>query len=112
MEKTLFEKIIAGELPADKVYEDEKIIAIKDKYPKAPVHILIIPKKVIVDIQSLQEEDFPLLGAVVKVAQRLAKEFELGEGYRLVVNNGMQAGQTIFHLHFHLMGGHFLGGMG
>ncbi len=111
MDKTLFEKIIDGEMPAKKVYEDEAIIAIEDKFPKAPVHLLIIPKKVIPDIQSMQEEDFPLLGKIVKTAQKLAKEFNLGEGYRLVVNNGTQAGQTIFHLHFHLMGGHFLGGM-
>ena len=110
--KTLFEKIIDGELPAKKVYEDDVIIAIEDKFPKAPVHILIIPKKVILDLQSMKEEDLPLLGNIVQVAQKLAKEFKLDEGYRLVVNNGMQAGQTIFHLHFHLMGGHFLGGMG
>lgn len=112
MDKTLFEKIIDGELPAKKVYEDERIIAIEDKFPKAPVHLLIIPKKVIKDLQSMEESDFPLLGEVVKVAQKLAKEFNLGEGYRLIVNNGPQAGQTIFHLHFHLLGGHYLGGMG
>ncbi len=110
--KTLFEKIIDGELPAKKLYEDDKIIAIEDKFPKAPVHVLIIPKKVIEDIQSMKEEDFPLLGHVVQVAQKLAKELKLDAGYRLVVNNGAQAGQTIFHLHFHLMGGHYLGGMG
>jgi diadenosine tetraphosphate (Ap4A) HIT family hydrolase len=81
-------------------------------FPKAPVHLLIIPKKVIKDLQSMEESDFPLLGEVVKVAQKLAKEFNLGEGYRLIVNNGPQAGQTIFHLHFHLLGGHYLGGMG
>lgn len=112
MEKTLFEKIIAGELPAKKVFEDEKIIAIEDKYPKAPVHLLIIPKKVIRDLQSMKQEDYHLLGDIVRVAQKLADEYQLGGGYRLVVNNGTQAGQTIFHLHFHLMGGSYLGGMG
>jgi histidine triad (HIT) family protein len=111
--KTLFEKIIAGELPSEKVYEDERIVAIKDKYPKAPVHLLIIPKKVIPDLQSVQPEDLPLMGEIVRVAQKLAKEFELEEdGYRLLVNHGPDAGQTIFHLHFHLMGGHPLEAMG
>jgi len=110
--KTLFEKIIDGELPAKRLYEDDKIIAIEDKFPKAPVHVLIIPKKVIKDIQSMEEPDFPLLGNIVEVAQKLAKELKLDDGYRLVTNNGFAAGQTIFHLHFHLMGGHYLGGMG
>jgi diadenosine tetraphosphate (Ap4A) HIT family hydrolase len=111
--KTLFEKIITGELPGEKVYEDENVVAIKDKYPKAPVHLLIITKKVIPDLQSLQHEDFPLLGAIVQAAQRLAIEFEIAEdGYRLLVNNGSDAGQTIPHLHFHLLGGRPLGQMG
>lgn len=111
--KTLFEKIIEGELPAEKIYEDEKIIAIKDKYPKAPIHLLIIPKKRIENLQSLKEEDFPLMGEVLRVAQKLAKEFDLEkEGYRLLINNGPDAGQTIFHLHFHLLGGRLLGPMG
>ena len=110
--KTLFERIIEKELPAKCVYEDEEIIAIEDKFPKAPVHLLIIPKKVIPDIQTMQEDDLPLLGKMVKVAQKLALEHNLGEGYRLVINNGPQAGQTIFHLHLHLLGGDYLGGMG
>ena len=111
--KTLFEKIIGGELPAEKVYEDERIVAIKDIAPKAPVHLLIIPRKVIPDLQTLQKEDFPLLGEIVVVAQKLAKKFDLAEsGYRLLVNNGPDAGQTIFHLHFHLLGGAPLGRMG
>ncbi len=111
--KTLFEKIIERELPAKIVFENEQIIAIEDKYPKAPVHLLIIPKKVIPDLQSMQKQDFPLLGEITAVAQKLAEQFNLVEGgYRLLVNNGMHAGQTIFHLHFHLLGGKALGGMG
>jgi len=111
--KTLFEKIIDGEIPAEKVYEDEHILAIKDKYPKAPVHLLIITKKVIPDIQTMEAQDLPLLGKIVEAAQKLAKEFGLTEGgYRLIVNNGPYAGQTIFHLHFHLIGGKHLGAMG
>jgi histidine triad (HIT) family protein len=112
--KTLFQKIIEGEIPAEKVYEDEKVIAIKDIAPKAPVHILIIPKKVIPDIQSMQPEDFSLLGDVARVAQKIAQELGLVAkgGYRLLTNNGTAAGQTIFHLHFHLLGGRELGEMG
>jgi len=111
--KTLFEQIIDGTLDSEKVFENSKVIAIKDKFPKAPVHLLIITKKVIPDLQSMQEEDLPLLQEVVKVAQQLAKKYNLTEGgYRLLSNNGAGAGQTIFHLHFHLLGGRPLGEMG
>lgn len=111
--KTIFEKIIAGELPAEKVYEDKNLLVIKDKFPKAPVHLLIITKKTIPNIQSLQEEDFPLMGEVYRLVQKLAKDFDLEEeGYRFLINNGPDAGQTIFHLHFHLLGGRPLGPMG
>jgi len=110
--KTIFEKIIDGELPAEKVYEDAEIIAIKDKYPQATVHLLIIPKKLISSVQSVQEEDLALIVQIFRVAQKLAKDFEVEEGYRLLVNNGRDAGQTIFHLHFHLLGGRPLGSMG
>lgn len=111
--KTLFEKIIDGELPADKVYEDEAVIAIKDIAPKAPVHLLIIPKKVIPGIQTMKPSDFSILGDLVRVAQKLAGELGLEEGgYRLVINQGPHAGQTIFHLHVHLLAGAPLGRMG
>lgn len=111
--KTLFEKIIDGELPSEKVYEDEQIVAIKDKFPKAPIHLLIITRKPIPNIQSLTGEDFSLVGEVFRVAQKLAKEFGLEKGgYRILVNNGSNAGQEIAHLHFHLLGGHRLGPMG
>lgn len=111
--KTIFEKIIDGELPSEKVYEDEQLIAIKDKYPKAPVHLLIITKKVIPDIQSMSQTDLSLLGEVFRVAKKLAQEFGVEKsGYRLLINNGPNAGQTIPHLHFHLLGGGPLGPMG
>jgi histidine triad (HIT) family protein len=104
--KSLFEKIIDGELPAEKLYENDKLIVIKDIHPKAPVHLLIITKKKIHDLQSMQEEDFPLLGEVVKAAQKLARDLGLDQrGYRLLVNNGREAGQSIFHLHFHFLAG-------
>ncbi len=111
--KTLFEKIIEGELPGEKVYEDDKIVVIKDKFPKAPIHLLIIPRKPIPDVQSLETEDFPLMGEVFRVAQKVAKDFGLDkEGYRMIVNNGSNSGQEIDHIHFHLMGGRRLGAMG
>lgn len=109
---TVFGKIIKGELPAEKVFENERIIAIKDIYPVAPVHILIMPKKEIPDLQSLTPEDYPLLNEVIAVAQKLAKEFGIENGYRLVTNNGTDGGQAIFHLHFHLIGGKRLGHIG
>lgn len=109
---TVFTKIIRGELPADKVFENERIVAIKDIHPCAPVHILIISKKVIPDIQSMASEDLPLVGEMVAVAQMLAAKFGIVDGYRLLTNNGTPAGQTIFHLHFHLIGGRRLGPLG
>ncbi len=108
---TVFGKIIKGELPSEKVFENERILAIKDLYPIAPVHLLIIPKKEIADLQSLQPEDLSLLNEIVLVAQQLAKQFKIENGYRLLTNNGSEAGQTIFHLHFHLIGGRHLGPM-
>lgn len=110
--KTLFEKILDGEIPGEIVYEDEKVFAIKDISPKAPVHLLIIPKKVVPDLQTMQRGEFSLLGDIVTVAQKLALQYGLNEsGYRLLVNNGPDAGQTIKHLHFHLLGGAPLGRM-
>ena len=102
---TIFGKIIAGEIPCDKVYEDETILVIKDIHPVAPVHFLIMPKKEIPDLQSMNEEDLSLLQDVARVAQKLAKDYNLQKGYRLLTNNGPLAGQSVFHLHFHLIGG-------
>lgn len=108
---TIFAKIIKGEIPCEKVFENERILAIKDIHPVAPVHILIMPKKEIPDLQSVKPEDYPLIGEIASVAQKLAKEFNL-DGYRLLTNNGSTAGQIIFHLHFHLIGGRKLGSIG
>lgn len=109
---TIFSKIIEGELPAEKVYENEHVIAFKDIHPQAPTHLLIVTKKEIPDIQSLEPGDFYLLGEVAKAAQQLAEEYGLKDGYRLLTNNGSGAGQTVFHLHFHLLGGRDLGALG
>ena len=106
---TIFGKIIKGEMPAEKVFENERILAIKDIYPAAPVHILIMPKKEIPDLQSVDPEDLSLIGEIIQVAQALAKKFHIEDGYRLLTNNGTDAGQMIFHLHFHLIGGRPLG---
>lgn len=106
---SLFSRIIAGEVPAEIVYEDSLVVVIKDIHPVAPVHLLIIPRKEIVNLQAMEEEDFPLLAHVGKVAQQLAESLDITSGYRLLTNNGKGAGQTIWHLHFHLIGGRPLG---
>ncbi len=106
---TIFSQIIRGELPAKKVFENERILAIDDINPVAPVHILIIPKKEIPDLQSVQKEDLALISEIVEVAQEIAKEKGIQDGYRLVTNNGADGGQEISHLHFHLIGGKVLG---
>lgn len=108
---TIFAKIINGELPADKVFENDRIIAFKDIQPVAPVHILILPKKEISGLQALEKEDLPLISEIIEIAKKLAQEFDIVDGYRLLTNNGTLAGQTVFHLHFHLIGGRRLGGL-
>jgi len=108
---TIFGKIVNGELPADKVFENDLVLAIKDINPRAPVHLLIMPKKEIRNLQSASEEDYELITECVKVAQQLAKEFNIEDGYRLLTNNGSSAGQSVYHLHFHLIGGSKLGVM-
>lgn len=108
----IFKEIIERKLPAEIVFENNTIIAIKDKYPIAPVHILIMPKKEISSIQELKKEDFKLLSEIIEVAQKLAEEYGIADGYRLLTNNGSDSGQTIYHLHFHLIGGRRLGPMG
>lgn len=102
---TIFAKIIRKELPATVVFENERILAIEDLHPVAPIHILIMPKKEIPDFQSVTSEDWPLIQEVFSLAQDLAKKYRIEEGYRFLTNNGEGAGQTIFHLHFHLIGG-------
>ena len=111
MASTIFGLIIEGKLPCTKVFENERILAIVDLHPVAPVHILILPKKPIKNIQSLEPKDLALVGEIVQVAQQIAEEKGIADGYRLVTNSGAQAGQTVFHLHFHLMGGSVLGPM-
>lgn len=108
---TVFGKIVAGELPAEKVYESDTLIAIKDIAPKAPVHLLIIPKKEYKNFQEIPKEELSILAEIGEVAQTLAAQFGVADNYRLLTNNGTEAGQTVFHLHFHLIGGKLLGDM-
>ncbi len=106
---TIFQKIIEGTIPSIKVFENDRILAIKDINPVAPVHILIMPKKPIPNLQSLKKKDSKLVAEIIQVAQQIAKDEGIADGYRLLTNNGESAGQTIFHLHFHLIGGRALG---
>lgn len=102
---TLFEKIIAREIPADIAHEDEHCIAIHDIDPKAPTHVLVIPKKVIPRLAESGPSDQALLGHLLLTARTLADRLELEEGYRVVINNGAHGGESIPHLHVHLLGG-------
>ena len=105
MSDTIFQKIIDKELPADIVYEDDRCLAFKDINPVAPVHILIIPKKKIEKISDSSQEDKELLGHLILVAGDIAKDLGIEDAFRLVVNNGAGAQQTVFHLHIHLIAG-------
>ena len=108
MSLTLFEKIINKEIPADILYEDDISIVIKDVSPQAPTHLLIIPKKVIPKLSDATKEDQEVLGHLMLVAGNIADELGLDETFRLVVNNGAKAGQSVFHLHLHLLSGRML----
>ncbi|MEA3350499.1 MAG: histidine triad nucleotide-binding protein [Chloroflexota bacterium] len=103
----LFCKIIAGEIPSEKVFEDELVTAFRDINPVAPTHILIIPNKHIASINDLGPNDEALVGHLFTVAKKLAQKEGINEsGYRLIINTGADGGQIIFHLHLHLIGGH------
>lgn len=105
MSKTLFEKIAAREIPAAIVYEDDLVVAFRDIGPKAPTHVLIVPKKAIPRIGEATAEDQSLLGHLLLKAAEVAKQLGLGNGYRLVINNGPDGGETVPHLHCHILGG-------
>jgi histidine triad (HIT) family protein len=102
---TIFTKIINREVPAEIVYEDDLCLAFHDTTPRAPTHILIIPKKPIVSLADLTPDDEAIVGRCVMVASKVAESQGLSSGYRLVVNCGSDGGQTVPHLHFHLLGG-------
>jgi len=106
---TIFEKIIARQIPADIVYEDDLVAAFKDINPQAPTHILIVPKKTIPRIEDATEEDKLLLGHLLLKAKEVAKKLGLTGGFRFVINNGPDAGEAVPHLHFHIIGGRKMG---
>jgi len=108
-EKTIFKRIIDKEIPANIVYEDDLCMAFHDIDPQAPVHVLVIPKKEIVSTNELTEDDAVLLGRIFDVIRKLAKELGLEKGYRVVTNCGNEGGQSVYHLHFHLLGGRQMG---
>jgi len=102
----IFCQIVAGKIPSEILYQDEKVIAFRDINPQAPIHLLIIPKRHIPSLTHLSEEDLPLIGHMVNAANELAKKEGIAEsGYRLVINCGKQGGQLVPHLHMHLLGG-------
>jgi len=105
----VFCKIIKKEIPAKVAYEDDQVIAFHDVNPQAPIHLLIVPKKHIASIMEIDDENSTLLNKIARAAQNLARENNIDKkGFRLVVNTGEEGGQTVNHLHFHLLGGRFL----
>lgn len=102
----LFCKIVDGEMSADVVYQDERVVAFRDINPQAPTHILVIPREHVASVNDLEPEHAPLVGALYLAAGELAEEEGISdEGYRLVMNTGSEAGQSVFHIHLHLLGG-------
>lgn len=103
--ETIFSKIIRKEIPADIVYEDNLAIAFKDVNPQAPVHILVLPKQPIAKLADAESQDHALMGHLLLTAKRVAEQAGLAKGYRVVINSGEDGGQTVYHLHLHILGG-------
>jgi histidine triad (HIT) family protein len=108
-EKTIFKRIIDGEIPADIVYEDDSCMAFNDVNPQAPTHVLVIPKKEITSVDDIDQADEALIGHLFVVTRKIAADLGLGGGYRVVTNCGPDSGQEVPHLHFHILGGRKLG---
>lgn len=105
----IFCKIASGEIPSELIYEDEDVVVFPDINPLTPVHLLVIPRKHVSSLAEMADDETPLIGKMVKVANKVAKEQGISEnGYRLTINSGADAGQVVFHLHMHLMGGRHL----
>jgi histidine triad (HIT) family protein len=108
MSDTIFGKIIRREIPADIVYEDDLVLAFKDINPQAPTHILVIPKKPIPRLSEATDEDADLMGYLLMIVKKVAQTANLTKGYRVVINNGDDGGQTVDHLHLHILGDRFM----
>lgn len=104
-EKTVFKRIIDGEIPANIVHQDDHCLAFHDIAPQAPTHIVVIPRKEIPSLAAVADDDAALVGHLIVTIRKLAEQLNLGEGYRVVVNCGQHGGQTVDHLHFHLLAG-------
>ena len=102
---TIFSKILDGEIPAEFIYEDEYLVVIKDAFPKAPVHLLMIPRKPIINLDDLNKDDEVLMGYMMMKIPEIAAQMGLSEGYRTIINTGKGGGQEVFHLHIHILGG-------
>ncbi len=109
MDDCLFCKIVKGDIPSTKVFEDEVSYAFRDINPQAPVHILIVPKKHIASVAELKEEDEALVGKIFTNIAKIAKDEGLDKGFRVISNSGNDAGQTVHHLHYHILGGKNMG---
>ena len=103
MDDCLFCRIVAGKIPATVVYEDDHVVAINDVFPRAPFHVLVVPRKHVAKLSELEDE--PLGGRLLQAVRRVARQGGVGDNFRLVVNNGDHAGQTVWHLHLHVLGG-------
>ena len=112
MSDCLFCKIIAGDIPSDKVYEDEQVLVFKDINPRADIHLLMIPKNHIHSLNEVSSEHDALIAYMMRLLPTLAKEQGLNDGYRTIINTGKGGGQIVFHLHIHLLGGNNLPGFG
>ena len=110
MSDCLFCKILAGEIPSDKIYEDDKMFVFKDLYPKAKVHLLAIPRVHISSLNEVTDEHDEVMAHMIKQLPKLAKEQGLNDGFRTIINTGKGGGQVVFHLHMHLLGGNNLPG--
>jgi len=108
----LFCKIVAGDLPSAQVYHDDQVVVFKDIQPKAPIHLLIVPREHIISLNELEEKHDKLLGHLFRLLPKIAKEQGLQSGFRTLINTGIGGGQVIFHLHVHLLGGNTLGNTG
>jgi histidine triad (HIT) family protein len=104
-EKTIFQRIIDKEIPANIIYEDDQCLAFHDVAPQAPTHVLVIPKKAIVSVATVADDEADLVAHMWLVIRDLAKQLKLDSGYRVVVNCGRDGGQSVYHLHFHILGG-------